>query len=519
MTGKLAFRARVCLLLAILAMGIAPIGGPAPLGLGTRRALAAPAPAEVAIGLTALPVSLDPVQDNGLTALATYSLLYDRLIDIDDRGNERPSVATSWRAVNDRTWEFKIRTGVRFHNGEPLDAAAVKFAIDRALTAPQSRFRTTLGPISRVNTPDATTVIVETSEPFAFLPSRLGTRVWFYPPRYFQERDVAGFTAAPVGSGRFRFVSWQRDNFVLLDRHDTYWGGAVQIARIRLRHMPDYNSRLTALEARELHLGYIMDVDDAERLERGGFRTVVQPIGQGFQYFFRTTIASPLRDVRVRRAFNHAVNKDLMARVFFAGKTRVLQGQPVGPDAQGFDADIKPYAFDQHRARQLLAEAGHPNGFTLPMDIGIGFAPRAKEVAEMIAGDLRTIGVRAQIQENERGVYLDKLVNARMAPMWELSLNYAPSFDLLPVLNNFICDTLHKSHCDPQFDALYRRWVGSFNEADQKRLGNQALRYVSQQALALFLWQIPGIYVTSPNLQGVRFRGDYTMDLTQATVR
>jgi peptide/nickel transport system substrate-binding protein len=282
--------------------------------------------------------------------------------------------------------------------------------------------------------------------------------------------------------------------------------------------MPDQTSRWNSLEAREIHVAYTIDPEQAERLERAGFKVINQPVGQAFQYFFRTTVKSPLSDVRVRRAINYAVDKEGIVKVAFAGQTRVLQGQPVGLDAHGFDPDIKAYAYDVARAKALMAGAGYPNGFSIQLDVGIGFAPRAKEVAEVISDQLRKAGINVEILLNERGVYLDKLANAKMAPMWELSLNYAPTFDLLSVLNNFICNTLHKSHCDPQFDALYKKWAATFEPAEQRKLSSQALRYINDEALSLFLWQVPGIYMVAPTVEGLKMRGDYTMDLTQVVI-
>lgn len=511
------------LVLSACAPQAAPTTAPAAPAPTQAPPTAAPVPtetkpaAELKIALTALPVSLDPAQDGGLIALATYSLLYDRLIEIDENGKPQPGLATSWKPISDTVWEFKLREGVKFHNGEPFTASTAKFVIERAMTAKESRYANTLAAVNSVTAVDPTTLHIETKQPWAFLPSRLAV-IWMYPEKYFQEKGVEEYAKAPVGTGKYRFVEWQQDNFMVLDRNEEYWGAKPDIARLHLRHMPDPTNRVNAIESGEVNVAYIIDPEQAARLQQAGFQVINKPIGQGFSYFIRTGEDSPLKDPKVREALSYAVDTATINDALFAGQAAILQGQPVGTDADGFNANLKPYPYDPDKARQMLADAGYPDGFQLDLDTTSGTAPKDKEVAEAIADQLSEVGVTLNIILNERGVYLDKLFNAKMAPLWSLSLNYAPSFTLENPLLNFTCRTGHKSHCDPEYDKLHDQWSATFDEAERIKLSDEALQYIHDQALALFLWQVPGIYVVEPTVQGLKLRGDYTMDLSQVTV-
>ena len=473
---------------------------------------------ELSIAVTNLPTSLDPIKDNGLSALTTYALLYDRLIDIDATGQTVPSLATSWEPTSDTVWTIKLRDDVTFHNGEPFNADAVKFVIERALTAEGTKMASAIEVITDVRVVDDYTVEIETSQPWSLLPSRL-SRLWMYPPKYFEEVGLDGFLAAPVGSGPYKFVEWEQDNYIVLERNENYWRETPAIDRIRLRHMPDQSARVNTIEAGEVDVAFIIDPEQVERLEGKGFQSVNQPIGQAYIYYLRTTVGGPLSDMRVRQAINYAVDVESIVDALFLGRTSVLQGQPVGPDADGFSPDIQAYGYDVERAKELLTEAGYPDGFKLAFDGTSGTAPKDKEVAEVIAAQLAEVGIDVEITLNERGVYLDKLVNANMAPMWSISLNYAPTMDLFGPLFNSTCAALHKSHCDPEFDALFDKWVGTFNAEERNQLAKELLQYYHDQALALFLWQVPGLYVVSPNVTGFAMRPDYTMDLSQTSIQ
>lgn len=474
---------------------------------------------ELVLSVTNLPTSLDPLQDSGLSALTAYSLMYDRLIDIDKNGKTIPSLALSWKPVQPTVWRLELRQGVTFHNGESFSAQTVKGVIERALQGSESRQRAQISLIKSVSVVDTYTVDITTSEPWSLLPNRLA-RLWMYPTGYFKQVGLDGFVRNPVGSGAFKFVEWQQDNYLVLERNDAYWRTERSgIEKVKLLHTPDMTARINALEAGESSMAFIIDPEQIFRLEKLGYRTINQPLGQAYLYLFRTGLDSPVSDVRVREAMNLAVDVNTIIQALFMGKTTRLEGQPVGSDAFGYDNSISAYGYNPQRAKQLLAEAGYSQGFTIQFDGTSGMAPKDKEVAELIADQLSKVGITMQITLNERGVYLDKLFNASMAPVWSISLNYAPTMDLFGPMNNATSFTAHKSHSDAKFDELYIRWLAAFDPAEQLSLGRQMLSYYHENVLALFLWQAPGLYSTRSNIFGIDMNPDYTIDLVQAEVR
>jgi peptide/nickel transport system substrate-binding protein len=213
---------------------------------------------------------------------------------------------------------------------------------------------------------------------------------------------------------------------------------------------------------------------------------------------------------------NYAVNRDAINQALFQGTLKLLRGQHIGPDADGYDATIPDYAYDPAKAKSLLADAGYKDGFTIKLDTTLGMAVKDKEIAEAIAADLAKVGIKVELILNERAVYLDKLFNAKMEPFWSISLNYYPGNINNPMMT-WTCSVNHGSHCDPAYDALFAKWNTSTDPAEWRQLTSQALRYVNENALALFLWQVPGIYAVSPRIKGWEINSDYTMNLVKTT--
>ncbi len=472
---------------------------------------------ELVVGLTNLPLSMDPIRDGGLSALAVYSLVFDRLISVDSEGNPIPGLAVSWEAVEPTVWELKLREGVTFHNGEVFDAESAKFSIDQTRLDENSQQLSNMSNITDVLIVDSYTIQVVTEEPMADLPSRM-VLVFCYSEKYFNEvGGGSAFALAPVGTGPFVYVDGEADNFINLERNENYWGEKPNVLKLRALHLPDATARVTSVESGEVDVAYVVDPEQATRLAEKGFNVIDKPLGQAFVYFFRTGLDTPLSNKLVRQAINYAVDKDEIVDALFYGYTSPLQGQPVGSNANGFDASIPAYEYDVEKAKSLLAEAGFPDGFTIYLDTTSGVVPKDKDAAEVIAGQLSAIGIEVVIEINERGVFFDKLFNANMSEIWSLSLNYAPTMNLQNPLFNFTCGTAHQSNCDPEYDELQAKWASEFDPELKKVYAGEALKKIHDDAYGLFLWQVPGVHVSAKALSGLVINSDYTMDLTNVS--
>ena len=450
------------------------------------------------------PTTLDPHDHEETPAYNVLLNIYETLLDRDEHLKIVPLLAESYRALNPTTWEFTLRRGISFHNGEPLDAAAVKFSLDRLLDpsgkvkqAPYFRL------VERVEVRDPHTVRIVTRRPFPTLDAQLALRGPVVPPRYFRAHDAAHLARHPVGSGPYRFVRWRKDEEVVLEAHPAHWRGAPAVRTVVFKPIPETSTRVAALQTGEVdiavnvppHLVPALQRDPRARVSRApSVRTVFLPI---YTVKEGKPIAHPVADPRVRRAMLHALDVDAIIR-------DVLEGQGARTATIlterhfGFDPSVKPAPHDPTRARRLLAEAGYPGGVDLVLNSPDGRYIKDKEVAEAVAGQLGVAGLRTVVRTFEWATYLNKLVYARGAePMYLIgwgNTTWDADGSLYPLLRS---GELLANYANPALDRLLDEARVSMNPGRRRELYAQAARLMLEDVPILPLYQQVDLYGVS----------------------
>jgi peptide/nickel transport system substrate-binding protein len=276
-----------------------------------------------------------------------------------------PHLAESYRIVNENTWEFKLRRGVKFHNGDPLTADDVKFTFDRVLNpATKSPRRGEISAIDRVEKVDDYTVRLITKSPYPVMLARL-TLFWITPMNYIQARGADHFAEVPVGSGPYKFVKWVKGQSVTIEANESYWGGAPKVENMVWPVIPEMSSALAALLAGQTDIVSGIPPDQVSVIQ--GKPKVRILLARDLRETFIVlgdagTPGSPLAKKAVRQALNYATDWDKIVKSIFKGYYTRTNG-PLTPDHFGYDAALKPYPYDPGKAKQLLAEAGYGGGF------------------------------------------------------------------------------------------------------------------------------------------------------------
>lgn len=384
------------LILALVATACAPAapGGGEPAG-------GQPA-GELVIGQPTSVSFVDPQKTYLSTEAAVWHSMYDSLAFRMPDLTIAPGLAKSWQVVTDTEWQLKLQEGVKFHNGEVFDAATVKWNVERVIVPGFQDFAY-LADLAGAEVVDQYTVKIRTKTLIPTLPGLFAVFTMI-PPTYFQSVGQQGFNQAPVGTGPYKFVEWKKDSHITLEANTTYWNKvrAPTYQKVTWRFLPDSGSRVAALRAGEVHIIKDLPADDYDpinataNVEAVWVRSLRTP-------FFRFFPASPqgggnpFADVRVRQAFNHAINVDAMMKALLGGRghrTATL----MTPEFAGYDESIKPYEYDPQKAKQLLTEAGYPNGFTIKFETwSAGPAPKPVELAQAAAADLAKVGVTANV--------------------------------------------------------------------------------------------------------------------------
>jgi peptide/nickel transport system substrate-binding protein len=396
-----------------LALGALVLAGP-------LRATAQPA-GRVVLAQGVDPTTLDPHHHQEAPAANVLLNIYDTLLFLDKDLKLIPWLAESWRAVNPTTWEFKIRKGVKFHNGEEVDAEAVKFSFERIVN-PDLKVRQ--GPnftrLDRVEAIDKHTVRIITKKPWPILENQLASEGSIVPPKYFREKDAAFLAKNPVGSGPYKFVTWAKDEAITLEANASWWGGAPKVKTLVFRPIPEHATRVAALQAGEVdivtnvppHLVKQIESDPKLYVSRAPSVRVIYVSISTHKYDKEHRVLGPVdwptKDKRVRQAINHAVNADeIIANVLEGNGIRtatVLTSKHFG-----FDPKLQPYQHDVAKAKQLLTEAGYPNGIDIVLNSPDGRYLKDKEVAEALAGQLTKAGIRTTVKTFEWGTYLNQM--------------------------------------------------------------------------------------------------------------
>jgi ABC-type oligopeptide transport system substrate-binding subunit len=302
--------------------------------------------------------TLDPTQATQIHNLNLFYNIYDALVTWDpkDIGKLVPELAVSWRSVDPLTWQFKLRQGVSFHNGESFNADAVKFTVDRLITKGVHQVYGGFSTIERADVVDAYTINIVTSKPDPILVKRFaGYGGQILPPQYIKQVDWKTFAIKPVGTGPYKFVEWVKDDRVVLEANPTYWRGAPKIKKVVWRPIPDNFARVAALTRGEAQIITKVIPDHVSQVEKAGCCRVEHTLTNLVTVYLVNAQKGPLANTKVRQALNYAVDKDKIIKELYKGYAIPI-GSGIPNTDFGYNAKIKPYPYDPARARQLLAE-------------------------------------------------------------------------------------------------------------------------------------------------------------------
>jgi peptide/nickel transport system substrate-binding protein len=384
----------------------------------------------VVIAQGVYPVSFDPHRSIDIPSRNIHANIYDTLLVRDQKLQLAPSLAESYKRIDDNTWEFKLRKNVVFQNGEPFDAKDVKFSIDRVLSANEkSPQRGWINTVTSVQVVDNSTVRIVTNGPDPVLPARL-TLIFMVPDQYVKEVGTEKFATNPVGTGPYKIGKWERGDYLDLDANPTYWGKAPIVKQARFRTIADTAARLAALRSGDVQLTTNLPADYLESIKKtAGLTVSTAPSSRVMFIALVNTKKGPLQDVRVRQAINHAVDvKAIINGVLLGYGNR--SGSVNGHLLRLLGTDYKEplYDYNPAKAKQFLAAAGYPNGFEISLDSPNGRYPMDKDISQVVASQLRQVGIKVNVKLNEWGSYAQKFTTHNTEPMYMLGWSL-PSLD------------------------------------------------------------------------------------------
>lgn len=380
-------------------------------------------------------VSLDPAAATDGESWRVAGEILDPLVRLEGTSTKVvPWLAESWESADGLTWTFKLRKGVKFHDGTDCDAAAVKWNFDRWMD-PNNQWRfgrtfeyfdTEFGEnlkINEVKVVDANTFQIVLATPSAVLLAKLAlTSFAISSPKAIQEQGDKYGTAAgsAVGTGPFMFKEWIPNDKITLVANPNWWGDGPKLDTLIFRSIPDNSARLAELLAGTVHQADLAQTDVPAAQADPNIKEYNTPsLGVGYIAFQQCT--KPFDNLKVRQAIAMAINRQALVDNFYAkGDTLATGFQP--PAVMGSNPKLPPIEYNPEKAKALLAEAGYPDGFTTEfwyIPVIRGYFPDSKAIGEAIAVDLAKIGVTVELMTQDWGAYLEAR-NEGKFPMWML---------------------------------------------------------------------------------------------------
>lgn len=489
------------------------------------------------IGVRGGPESMDPHYSSLGTQAEAVNHIFDTLVAADENLQIKPGLAVSWKPIADDVWEFKLRQGVKFHDGSDFDAQDVKFSLERVpvVTGPSS-MTIFVRRVKDVQIIDPYTVHIRTDGPAPVLPYDF-VRLYIVSSRAakdYSTRETAaqGFNSgkAAIGTGPFKFVSWEPKGDLVLERFDGYWGGPAAWKKVVRKEIQNDSSRLAALKAGQVDL--INDVSSIDYLKLGKDSAVKTFVGEsayvmnlqldqrpdvmpGIRAKDGSRLAkNPLTDIRVREAIDAAIDRRTMVDIVLEGLGKPAK-EVLPPGFFGYSKAVPDPVYDPAKARKLLAEAGYPNGFQIDLYCTSDRLPGDAAICQGLGQMLSAVGIKTNVNAVSKTVYFP----AQARGEYSVAMNGWGT--LTGEASNMLGSLYHTkddakglgaynriSYSDPKLDALIEQGIMEMDEGKRRAIFEEAVTKATASKVLIPIVQLESVWAAKAGLLNFKPRTD-----------
>jgi peptide/nickel transport system substrate-binding protein len=439
--------------------------------------------------------TLDPHMHFERVGILVNINMFDSLLHRSAKLEFEPSLATSWKALSDTTWEFKLRKGVKFHDGSTMTAEDVKYSFDRVLEPGKEKKKSpqygNVRAIKEVKIVDPDTIHLITDKPFPLLLERV---VFFpiVPKKHIEKVGEEAFgSTATVGTGPWKLVEWKRDQHIRLEAFDQHWRGKPAFKHLAFRAIPEVATSVAELKTGGVDIIRNVNADLLPDLKsHPQTRISTTPILR-VHYIGLDMRNAPFDKKAARQAANYAIDKQSMIQKMMAGLGKQV-ATVVQPPAFGFDSSVQPYPYDQKKAKELLAQAGYPNGVDITMhSAATDWRPHFEALGQM----LTEVGLRTTVKMWDPGPAWNKFFQTEGKAIngWYGSWGNYSVFDadavLHPLYHTEPGGWVGKHYARVEgLDKLIDEGRSTVDQARRKRVYAEIQRMIREEAPSVFLW-------------------------------
>jgi peptide/nickel transport system substrate-binding protein len=485
----------------------------ASIGLAALCCCAAAGPGQsetkVRIARGALPATLGvPFSAVGQPSSEVWIALFDGLTRIDPGGVLQPALAQSWEFIAPSTWRFRLRPGVTFHNGVPLNADAVIASLEilRSPSGAKYYVAQEFDHVVALRPVDGMTVDIETAKPDALLPHKM-SMIFIVEPRAWAERGEDGFAQRPVGTGPFKLVDWGRSSGATrLGAFSGSWRRPV-IDAVELYTVVEPIRRVQALLSGQVDIATRLGPEEIGALPAKDFAVITLEKSQVMSLTFVVAgnDSSPVADVRVRRALSMAVDRKRIVESVLENRVAPAS-QAATAVTNGFDPSLSVLAYDPQESRRLLAEAGHADGFDMQIDVFLGQLPADELIYQQVAQSFRDVGVRVALRAVTYAQWLQKYSSAdwgdtdAFGNAWDSGGTY----DVARPIEMTSCRKARPFFCDPSVMPLLGDVEREMDPARRLALLRRLNRDMRDRVPAIWILNVVDTYAASRRIKDLK---------------
>ncbi len=495
---------------AVMTMALSACGGPKSNGSGSDDANTSRADNnEIAVGISQdLGDSLDPYQ---MTAAGTREILfnvYEGLYKPTSSGDFEPALAESYAVSEDgRVYTFTIRQGVLFHNETPMDVNDVVYSFNTcAATSVDSSLGAALSNVASVEAANENTVVVTLKEPDSDFLAYVAS-VYIVPDDYSDQ------ATAPVGTGPFKYVSRSVQENLVLEKFDGYWGEGAKVDRVTFMIYENSSALMTALNGGAVDLAMHLTVSQTQNLDER--YNVLEGTMNLVQALYLNNAVAPFDDVRVRQALCYAIDRDAILELTADGHGTKLGSSMYPAFTKYFDDSLTDYyTYDPEKAKELLTEAGYPNGFTMTITVPSNYTPHV-DTAQVLVEQLGAVGITVEIEEVEWNTWLQRTYTERDFQSTVVGFD-AANLTANALLQRWTSDSEKNmiNFSNAEYDSVMAQANATTDDAARTALFKQAERILTEEAANVYIQDLADFVLIKSDLDGYQFYPLYVMDLS-----
>jgi peptide/nickel transport system substrate-binding protein len=474
---------------------------------------------KLAVALDSDLTTMDPHKSTAAVDRQVFQLIFDKLVDIDQKLNIVPQLATKWEIAGDgKTYTFTLVEGVKFHDGTDLNAEAVKVNFERMLNKDTaSPRRSEIAQVTKAEAPDAKTVVLTLSQPFSPLLATLSDRAgMIISPKAIQEKGEE-LARQPVGSGAFTFVEWLKSDHLTVKKNPSYWQkGLPYLDEVTYRPIVEATQRLNGLKTNQVQISQGIAAKDIDATKKDSSLVYDEVPSLGFTYITLHATKPPFENKALRQAVAWSFDRAAINKVVFFNTGQPAQ-TPIPPNSWAYDESVQVYKQDYDQAKKKLQEGGKPDGFSFTMLVTN--SPDAIQLAEAYKAQLAEAKITANLELLEFGTLLDRSNNGNFEG---LSLGWSGR----PDPDGNIYGYFHSQggnnrngYNNPEVDKLLDQARAVADPAERTKIYAQATKIIAEDAPMIFIRFPAEVKVWLPAVQGFVHIPDGMMRLTSVSLK